>query len=502
MLATGGAGQLFGTTTNPRGSKGTGYALALEAGCELVDMEFVSFEPFITTTPGDTKRHDLPTTVLKQGARLRNGLGEEFLDTANAPTKDVICRAMMTEVAEGRGTENGSVYYDIREMEPEVVNHYVQIGQAMRSNGAAADPGLLQVMPAQHYLMGGARIDADAATSVPGLFAVGEVAGGAHGGHRLAGAGGMEVVAGGAIAGESAAGYALVHPTRTPAVHEERPELLGTYRSPAKTEQLRIIADALHTECGIFRNGSGLAAAAESIRGVLEETRGDAGQAFVTRGAQVALSIAESARRREESRGDHFRTDYRLRDDSAWLGNQVVRLADDGGLDLQLRSRVRGIRSEECEMSEEQRDGLLSGVRVIDLTRALSGPFCAMLLGDQGADVVKIERPGRGDDSRTQSNPYLGTENTAFLSVNRNKKSVVIDLRKPEGARLVQRLAAGADVLIENFRPGKAEELGLGWEQLREANPRLVYCSISGWGADGPSAHKPGYATTAEAWAA
>lgn len=150
-------------------------------------------------------------------------------------------------------------------------------------------------------------------------------------------------------------------------------------------------------------------------------------------------------------------------------------------------------------MSEGHDLGLLEGVRVIDLTRALSGPFCAMLLGDQGADVVKIERPHRGDDSRTQSNPYLGDQNTAFLSVNRNKKSVVIDLRKPAGARLVQRLAADADVLIENFRPGKADELGLGWEALRAVNPRLVYCSISGWGADGPAAHKPGYATTAEA---
>lgn len=150
-------------------------------------------------------------------------------------------------------------------------------------------------------------------------------------------------------------------------------------------------------------------------------------------------------------------------------------------------------------VSPMQQDGLLSGIRVIDLTRALSGPFCTMLLGDQGAEVIKIERPGRGDDSRTQSNPRLGSENTAFLSVNRNKKSVVVDLRRPEGARIVQRLAATADVFVENFRPGKADELGLGWQQLSAENPRLVYCSISGWGADGPSAHKPGYATTAEA---
>lgn len=337
VLATGGAGQLFGTTTNPRGSKGTGYALALEAGCELVDMEFVSFEPFITTTPGDTKRHDLPTTVLKQGAKLRNGLGEEFLDTENAPTKDVICRAMVTEVVEGRGTANDSVYYDIRDMDPEIVGHYVQIGQALRSNATSSEPGMLEVMPAQHYLMGGVRIDAQAATSVPGLFAVGEVAGGAHGGHRLAGAGGMEVVAGGAIAGESAAQYALAQPgpsAPSGVDRREAPELFGSFRSARKAEQLRTIADALHTECGIFRNGPGLSAATGAIRGVLDEARTDPAQALVRRAAQVALSIAESARRREESRGDHFRTDYRLRNDAAWSGNQVVALADDGGLDF------------------------------------------------------------------------------------------------------------------------------------------------------------------------
>lgn len=143
--------------------------------------------------------------------------------------------------------------------------------------------------------------------------------------------------------------------------------------------------------------------------------------------------------------------------------------------------------------------GPLAGIRVVDLTRALAGPFCTMLLGDQGAEVLKIERPGLGDDTREQSNPRVGGENTAFLAVNRNKKSVVLDLRRPQGAELARRLVAVSDVFVENFRPGKAEQMGLGWEQLREVNPRLVYCSISGWGGDGPYARKAGYAITAEA---
>jgi crotonobetainyl-CoA:carnitine CoA-transferase CaiB-like acyl-CoA transferase len=141
----------------------------------------------------------------------------------------------------------------------------------------------------------------------------------------------------------------------------------------------------------------------------------------------------------------------------------------------------------------------LSGVRVVDVTRALAGPFCTMLLGDQGADVIKIERPGVGDDTRHQSNPMVGDQNSAFLSVNRNKKSVELDLQSPRGADLARRLVATADVFVENFRPGKAEALGLGWDALQEINPRLIYCSISGWGGDGPYAGKGGYASTAEA---
>lgn len=143
--------------------------------------------------------------------------------------------------------------------------------------------------------------------------------------------------------------------------------------------------------------------------------------------------------------------------------------------------------------------GALDGIRVVDVTSALSGPFCTMLLGDQGADVIKIERPRVGDTTRQQSNPRIGNENSAFLAVNRNKRSVVVDLKNRAGSDVVRRLASEADVFVENFPPGTAERYGLGWEQLHELNPRLVYGSISGWGADGPHANRAGYALTAEA---
>lgn len=141
----------------------------------------------------------------------------------------------------------------------------------------------------------------------------------------------------------------------------------------------------------------------------------------------------------------------------------------------------------------------LDGVRVLDLTRVLSGPFCTMLLGDCGAEVIKIEQPGVGDDSRHQGNPRLGDENTAFLAVNRNKKSVTVNLRTPRGIDIIRRLARTADVVVENFRPGKTDELGIGYDDLREVNAGLIYCSISGWGPDGPWAREAGYASTAEA---
>jgi crotonobetainyl-CoA:carnitine CoA-transferase CaiB-like acyl-CoA transferase len=131
-------------------------------------------------------------------------------------------------------------------------------------------------------------------------------------------------------------------------------------------------------------------------------------------------------------------------------------------------------------------------VRVIDLTRVLAGPFCAMSLGDMGAEVIKIEEPGKGDDTRGWP-PFVHGEATYFLSVNRNKKSLTLNMKAPEGQEILRRLLASADVVLENFRPGTMERLGFGYAALRRANPRLVYCSISGFGESGPEAHRPGY---------
>jgi crotonobetainyl-CoA:carnitine CoA-transferase CaiB-like acyl-CoA transferase len=134
----------------------------------------------------------------------------------------------------------------------------------------------------------------------------------------------------------------------------------------------------------------------------------------------------------------------------------------------------------------------LEGIRVLDLSRVLAGPYCTMLLADLGAAVVKVERPGEGDETRTWGPPYAGGEAAYFLSVNRGKRSIAVDLGKPEGQDVVRRLARSSDVVLENFRRGTAKRLGVGYDDLERDNPRLVYCSISGFGGKAP-AGRPGY---------
>ena len=137
-------------------------------------------------------------------------------------------------------------------------------------------------------------------------------------------------------------------------------------------------------------------------------------------------------------------------------------------------------------------DRPLAGVRVLDLTRVLAGPFCSMILGDMGAEVIKIEEPGKGDDTRSWP-PFVGGEATYFLSVNRNKQSLTLNLKAPEGRDLLTRLVRKSDVVLENFRAGTMERLGLGYKTLARRNPRLVYCAISGFGESGPEAARAGY---------
>ena len=146
-------------------------------------------------------------------------------------------------------------------------------------------------------------------------------------------------------------------------------------------------------------------------------------------------------------------------------------------------------------MPTKDATGPLKGLRVLDLTRVLAGPTCTQMLGDLGAEVIKIERPGAGDDTRGFAPPVMpGTDQSAyFVGVNRNKRSVTIDIASPEGQKLIKRLLTDTDILVENFKVGALAKYGLGYEQVRAEFPSVIYCSITGFGQTGPYAPRPGY---------
>ncbi|WP_313661241.1 CaiB/BaiF CoA-transferase family protein, partial [Acinetobacter variabilis] len=144
--------------------------------------------------------------------------------------------------------------------------------------------------------------------------------------------------------------------------------------------------------------------------------------------------------------------------------------------------------------------GALTGFRVLDLSRILAGPWCSQILADLGAEVIKIEKPDHGDDTRIWGPPWLKNnqqedthESAYYLSANRGKNSVAVDLSTPEGQRIIKKLAEQSDVVIENYKAGSLKRYGLDYESLSQINPRLVYCSITGFGQNGPRAQEPGY---------
>ncbi|MDI6878675.1 MAG: CaiB/BaiF CoA-transferase family protein [Desulfitobacteriaceae bacterium] len=145
--------------------------------------------------------------------------------------------------------------------------------------------------------------------------------------------------------------------------------------------------------------------------------------------------------------------------------------------------------------------GPLAGIKVLELSRTLAGPYCSMILGDLGAEIIKVEQPGTGDETRGYAPPYWGGESCYYLSLNRNKRGITLNLKTPEGQEIVKKLVKSSDVLIENFRTGTMEKFGLGYEVLREINPRLVYSAVSGFGRTGPMKNDPAYDLLMQAFA-
>lgn len=135
----------------------------------------------------------------------------------------------------------------------------------------------------------------------------------------------------------------------------------------------------------------------------------------------------------------------------------------------------------------------LSGIKVLDISRVLTGPFCTMILGDLGAEVIKIEMPGKGDETRAWGPPFVEGESAYYLSINRNKKSITLNLKSQKGKEILMQLAKECDVMIENFLPGTVDRLGIDYESIKKVNPEIIYCSISGFGQDGPYRSFPAY---------
>ncbi|XP_041629851.1 succinate--hydroxymethylglutarate CoA-transferase isoform X2 [Vulpes lagopus] len=159
----------------------------------------------------------------------------------------------------------------------------------------------------------------------------------------------------------------------------------------------------------------------------------------------------------------------------------------------------RGLRSGRAR-SDTDNMKPLEGIKILDLTRVLAGPFATMNLGDLGAEVIKVERPGAGDDTRTWGPPFVGRESAYFLSVNRNKKSIAVNIKDPKGVKIIKELAAVCDVFVENYVPGKLSAVGLGYEDIDKIAPHIIYCSITGYGQTGPLSQRAGYDTVASAF--
>lgn len=151
--------------------------------------------------------------------------------------------------------------------------------------------------------------------------------------------------------------------------------------------------------------------------------------------------------------------------------------------------------SKSTQIISEAENSPLHGIRIIDLTRIVAGPYCTMILSDLGAEVLKVERPGTGDEARKWGPPFINntTETCYFVALNRNKKSVCIDLKSSEGRDIIYNLAEKSDVLVENYVPGKLDKLKLGYDDVKKVAPHLIYCSITGYGSEGPYKNKPGY---------
>ena len=370
VVATGGAATMYRIAAPAREKTGDGVAMCYRAGLGLRDMEMMQFHP--TGLLAGASR--LTGAVLEEGlrgagARLYNAEGERYMERwdperMERATRDVVSRAGYTEIVEGRGTPRGGVLIDVSHLgAEEVERRFAGMVARTRLVGADLARGPVEVSPTAHFHMGGAVIDANCATAVPGLLVAGEDAGGVHGANRLGGNGVAESTVYGARAGDRAALLAGERPLRTPDPAEVARSVERAYAplrrtgGPSPFAITHELKDAMWEGCGVVRDGVRLRAAADCLAGLRERAARIAvpGPAEANYGWQEALdldsqltvarAIVTAALAREESRGAHFRADFAERDDERWLRYTLVRRGEDGEPVLETRPVLLGRRA-------------------------------------------------------------------------------------------------------------------------------------------------------------
>ena len=371
ILATGGLGALYKVTTNSTLLTGDGYAMAWDAGAELIDMEMVQFLPINFPYPA-TRRGKMigMCSHFGPGVKLYNALGERYMtkydpERMEFTTRDIGARANFTEIKEGRGTRNQAIIVDPRDHDPSIlqrfrtsVPHIYAMFREIYGERAAEWQEPFEAIPSQHFFMGGVKIDEECRTTIPGLFAVGEVSGGVHGANRLSGTALTEIFVFGPLVGKAAALSAqtgALIPFDTSEISKEIDRLEGRL-SPAgggvrPFELKEAIQTVMWDKLGPVREGTEMRAAIgllESVQQTASEQMavGSPGRTYnrdrmeaieVPFMITTALLVARSAFLRQESRGSHYRSDFPLRDDSNWLKNLVVTKNTSGGTEINVK---------------------------------------------------------------------------------------------------------------------------------------------------------------------
>ncbi len=346
VLSTGGCGRMYPVSTYPEGIVGDGYAIAYRAGAELVDMEFLQYEPCCFVCPEKIMGMPIPTTMMMKGAKLLNGEGNTFIENYGLSEENVqkgeLSRAMAAEIAAGRGLAHGGVLYDLRMLPEDMVKieHCIFYDPALAA-GIDIWKEPPEVAPAAHSCLGGVRIGTRAQSTVPGLYASGEAAGGVHGANRLGGSSGAEVLTFGAISGRNAVRWAkreaeaVSDEAFTQAVEAKKQRcgelsgLNGAIPVSELTDRLRLL---VHEKVGILRCEKDLrdaSAELNKVEAAMRDARvnctADLKDIFqlenmiLNARMQVMCSLL-----REESRGVFYRTDYPERDDAQWIKNNIV----------------------------------------------------------------------------------------------------------------------------------------------------------------------------------